>query len=336
VKKKSAALRLASLAATAMMQLSPAMAADSPPTLVIHGGAGIARDELPPEKEAACCAVLEEALRAGHKVLMDGGASLDAVQAAIVILEDSPLFNAGRGSALTSAGTVEMDASVMDGAKVTAGAVACVHGVRNPIRLARFVMERTPHVLLAGRAAEDFARECGLPFESADYFITPEQKEKLRKAQAKKSAAQPAGESLTARMGTVGAVALDRSGRLAAGTSTGGLTNKRPGRVGDSPLIGAGNYAENSVCAVSCTGHGESFIRSVVAYDVAARIKYGGRDVATATREIIHEKLPKLDGKGGLIAVDAAGNIATPFNTPGMFHGWIKADGSIHVAIFEE
>lgn len=325
-----------SFLAAAIVALSTAMAADSPPTLAIHGGAGIARSELSPEKEKACRAVLEEALRAGHKILADGGASLDAVQAAIIVLEDSPLFNAGRGSVLTSEGTVEMDASVMDGSKPAAGAVACVQGVRNPIRLARLVMERTPHVLLVGTAAENFARECALPFEPAEYFITPEQKEKLRKAKAKKSAEIREGEDVTARMGTVGAVALDRQGRLVAGTSTGGLTNKRPGRVGDSPIIGAGNFAENGVCAVSCTGHGESFIRSVVAYDVAARMKYSGRDLATAAREVIHEKLPKLDGKGGLIAVDAAGNVTTPFNTPGMFHGWIKADGTIHVAIFEE
>jgi len=324
------------LAAT-IVAWSSAMAADSPPTLAIHGGAGIARSELSPEKEKACRMVLEEALRAGHKILADGGASLDAVQAAIIVLEDSPLFNAGRGSVLTSEGKVEMDASVMDGSKPAAGAAACVQGVRNPIRLARLVMERTPHVLLVGSAADNFARECALPFEPAEYFITPEQKERLRRAKAKKSAQHAVDEDhYSARMGTVGAVALDRQGRLAAGTSTGGLTNKRPGRVGDSPIIGAGNFAENGVCAVSCTGHGESFIRSVVAYDVAARMKYSGRDLATAAREVIHEKLPKLDGKGGLIAVDAAGNVATPFNTPGMFHGWIKADGAIHVAIFEE
>jgi beta-aspartyl-peptidase (threonine type) len=336
MRKTFAALPFASLATAALLHLSSAMAADSPITLVIHGGAGVARDELTPKKEAECRATLEEALRAGHKILREGGPSLDAVQAAIVVLEDSPLFNAGRGAALTSAGTVEMDASVMDGGKPSAGAVACVRGVRNPIRLARLVMEHTPHVLLVGPAAEDFARECALPFEPADYFITPEQKEKLRKVQAVKSAEYRAGDDVTALTGTVGAVALDRHGRLAAGTSTGGTTNKRPGRVGDSPLIGAGNYAEDGVCAISCTGHGESFIRSVVAYDVAARMKYGGRDLATAGREVIHEKLPKLDGQGGLIAVDAAGNMTTPFNTPGMFHGWIKGDGTIRVAIFEE
>lgn len=320
--------------------MRPVNAADAPIALVIHGGAGIARSELTPEREKECRAVLEEALHAGHKILQSGGASLDAVQAAIIVLEDSPLFNAGRGSVLTSEGKVEMDASIMDGATTAAGAVTNVRRVRNPIRLARMVMERSPHVLLAGSGAEEFARECALPLEPEEYFITPEQQEKLRKAKERAKAAKTSANRdpgpLTAQMGTVGAVALDQSGRLAAGTSTGGLTNKRPGRVGDSPVIGAGTYAENGVCAVSCTGHGESFIRSVVAYDVAARMKYAGRDLATSAREVIHEKLPKIKGKGGLIAIDAKGNVTTPFNTPGMFHGWVKADGSLHVAIFEE
>ncbi|WP_395740541.1 isoaspartyl peptidase/L-asparaginase family protein [Prosthecobacter sp.] len=310
-------------------------AAEAPVTLVIHGGAGVTRADLSPEKEAACRKVLEEALQSGHKILHDGGTSLDAVQAAIILLEDSPLFNAGRGSALTSAGTVEMDASIMDGQKHAAGAAAGVTSVRNPILLARLIMERTPHVLLAGQGAEAFAREHQLQFEPAEYFITPEQQERLRKAKKAQASATPLSD-LTLRMGTVGAVALDKSGHLAAGTSTGGTMNKRLGRIGDSPIIGAGTYAEDGVCAVSCTGHGESFIRSVVAYDVAAHMKYARSDVATASRRIIHEVLPKHEGKGGLIALDAAGNIATPFNTPGMFHAWIKADGAIHIAIFEE
>ncbi|WP_395751229.1 isoaspartyl peptidase/L-asparaginase family protein [Prosthecobacter sp.] len=310
-------------------------AADAPITLVIHGGAGVARADLSAEKEAECRKVLEEALQGGHKILREGGTSLDAVQAAIIILEDSPLFNAGRGSALTSAGTVEMDVSIMDGQKHTAGAAACVTGVRNPVRLARLIMERTPHVLLVGQGAETFAKECKLPFEPMEYFITPEQQKRLRKVQKAQASATPITD-FTLRTGTVGAVALDKAGHLAAGTSTGGLTNKRPGRAGDSPLIGAGTYAEDGACAVSCTGHGESFIRSVVAYDVAAHMKYAKSDVATAARRVIHEVLPKHEGKGGLIALDSSGNISTPFNTPGMFHAWIKADGTIHVAIFEE
>lgn len=327
---------LPAIVAAALLHAIPAMAADAPITLVIHGGAGIAPKDLTPEKEAACRKTLEEALRSGHKVLREGGSSLDAVQAAIMVLEDSPLFNAGRGAVLTSEGKVEMDASIMDGRNITAGAVASVSGVRNPIRLARLVMERTPHVLLVGGGAEAFARECNLPFEPEEWFITPEQQEKLRKAKERTTSLAAPDDDLTLRMGTVGAVALDKEGHLAAGTSTGGLTNKRHGRVGDSPLIGAGTYAEDAVCAVSCTGHGESFIRSVVAYDVAARMKYAKRDLVTAAREVIHEKLPKIQGKGGLIALDAAGHITTPFNTPGMFHGWVTADGAVHVAIFEE
>lgn len=312
--------------------------AESPITLVMHGGAGVVRKDLTPEREAACRATLEKALRAGFKILQEGGASVDAVQNAIVVLEDSPLFNAGRGAVLTSAGTVEMDASIMDGGTGKAGAVASVQGVRNPIRLARLVMDRTPHVLLTGSGAESFAREQKLDFEPPEYFITPEQVEKLEKAKKKATKTSAAGnaDDLSFRIGTVGAVALDRAGHLAAGTSTGGLTNKRPGRAGDSPIIGAGTFAEDGVCAVSCTGHGEFFIRAVVAYDVAALMKYRGLSVAEATRTVIHEKLRDRHGDGGLIALDARGNSATPFNTPGMFHGSIKADGSVNVAIFEE
>jgi beta-aspartyl-peptidase (threonine type) len=328
---------LPAIATAALLQAIPIMAADAPITLVIHGGAGIARKDLSPEKEAACRKVLEEALNAGHEVLRGGGTSLDAVQSAIVVLEDSPLFNAGRGAVLTSEGKVEMDASIMDGRTTLAGAVASIRGVRNPIRLARLVMERTPHVLLIGGGAEDFARQCKLPFEPEEWFVTPEQQEKLRKVKERPtSLVAPEEEDLTLRMGTVGAVALDKDGHLAAGTSTGGLTNKLHGRVGDSPIIGAGNYAEDGVCAVSCTGHGESFIRSVVAYDVAARMKYANRDLTIAAREVIHEALAKIKGKGGLIALNAKGQITTPFNTPGMFRGWITADGKAHIAIFEE
>jgi beta-aspartyl-peptidase (threonine type) len=327
--------RLPAILTAALVHAIPLMAADAPITLVIHGGAGIARKDLSPEKEAACRKVLEEALRSGHKVLSDGGSSLDAVQAAIVVLEDSPLFNAGRGAVLTAEGKVEMDASIMDGHTSAAGAVASIRGVRHPIHLARLVMERTPHVLLMGGGAEEFARKCNLPFEPDEWFITEEQKEKLRKAKELKKTSSVA-EDLTLRMGTVGAVALDKQGHLAAGTSTGGLTNKMHGRVGDSPIIGAGTFAEDGVCAVSCTGHGESFIRAAVAYDVAARMKYAKRDLATAAREVIHEKLPKIEGKGGLIALDAAGHVTAQFNTPGMFHGWVTADGRVRVAIFEE
>ncbi len=312
--------------------------AESPITLVIHGGAGVSRDELSAEQETAARAALEASLRAGFKVLQSGGSSLDAVSAAIIVLEDSPSFNAGRGAVLTAAGTVEMDASIMDGSTLKAGAVAGVQGVRNPIRLARAVMDHTPHVLLIGTGAEAFAREQKMPFEPLEYFVIPERVKQLQEAKEKAAKKQASTESLPAsfKVGTVGAVALDQAGHLAAGTSTGGMTNKRAGRVGDSPLIGAGTYAEDGLVAVSCTGHGEYFIRCAVAHDVAARMKYQGITVGDATRTIIHERLKQMKGSGGLISLDAKGNVATPFNTPGMFHGVIRADGTIHIAIFEE
>ncbi|HEY2573079.1 MAG TPA: isoaspartyl peptidase/L-asparaginase, partial [Verrucomicrobiaceae bacterium] len=267
--------------------------AEAPITLVIHGGAGVSPKDLTPDKEKACRATLEESLRAGYKLLQAGGSSADAVQTAIMVLEDSPFFNAGRGAVLTSAGTVEMDASIMEGATGKAGAVATVQGVKNPIRLARLVMEKTPHVFLTGHGAEEFAREQKLDFEPPEYFITPEQVEKLEKA--KKKAAQTSAlksdDDFSLRIGTVGAVALDRAGHLTAGTSTGGLTNKRPGRAGDSPVIGAGTYAEDGVCAVSCTGHGEFFIRAVVAHEIASLVKYRGLSATEAARQVIHEKL---------------------------------------------
>ena len=322
------------LLSLALMHAATALA-ESPIALVIHGGAGIIREELPPEKEAASRKVLEESLRKGFKVLQDGGSSLDAVSAAIVMLEDSPLFNAGRGAVLTAAGTVELDSSIMDGATLKAGAAAGVQGVRNPIHLARAIMDHSPHVMLTGKGAEDFAREQKLPFEPAEYFIIPERVEQLKKAKEKKHASNDALPT-SSKVGTVGAVALDKHGHLAAGTSTGGMTNKRAGRVGDSPIIGAGTYAEDNVVAVSCTGHGEFFIRAAVAYDVAARMKYQHATVEAATREIIKVRLPKLGGEGGLIALDAKGNVATPYNTPGMFHGYIRSDGTTHIAIFEE
>jgi beta-aspartyl-peptidase (threonine type) len=332
------------IAALLVMTAAP-MPAESPVTLVLHGGAGILRDELNPEKEAASRKVLEDALRKGHKVLQDGGSSIDAVIAAIVILEDSPMFNAGRGAVLTAAGTVEMDASIMDGATHKAGAAAGVQGVKNPILLARRIMDETPHVMLAGRGAEEFARDEKLAFEPAEYFITPERVEGLKKARAKaerekekekKNGALADPLPSSSLIGTVGAVALDRNGHLAAGTSTGGMTNKRAGRLGDSPVIGAGTYAEDGVVAVSCTGHGEYFIRSAVAYDVAARMKYQRVTVDAAAREIIKVQLPKLGGTGGLIALDAKGNIATPFNTQGMWRASMRADGSLQIAVFDE
>jgi L-asparaginase / beta-aspartyl-peptidase len=320
--------------------LLTASAFAAPITLVIHGGAGAERKKLSPDKEAACRAVLEESLNKGYAVLKSGGSSEQAVIASVMVLEDSPLFNAGRGAALTREGTVELDASIMVGSTGLAGAVANVHGVRNPILLAQKVMLRTPHVLMIAEGAENLAKQENLRFEEPDWFITPEQKERLERAKRKdlpKGAYIPVRDrELSLLMGTVGAVALDKNGNLAAATSTGGLSGKLPGRVGDSPLIGAGTYAENGVCAVSCTGHGEFFIRNAVAYDVAARMKYAKATLKDATQAIINDKLAKLDARGGLIAVDANGNVSTPFNSEGMFHARMGEDGVAHIAVFEE
>ncbi len=304
--------------------------------LLIHGGAGVRRADLEEEREAAVRAVLEEALRAGHAVLLGGGSSLDAVERAIVVMEDAPEFNAGRGSALNSEGVVEMDASIMDGGDFLAGAVAGVVEVRNPIVLARRVMTETPHVLLIGEGAGRLAREQGLVFEAPEWFVMPRQQERLEREKRRSGAANPAAGEPAARMGTVGAAALDATGRLAAGTSTGGMANKRPGRVGDSPLIGAGTYAENGVCGVSCTGHGEYFIRGVLAHEVAALMKHGGRDVAAAAREAIHGQLEERGGTGGMIALDAEGRVGIAFNTEGMYHGWITEAGEVRIEIFDQ
>ena len=267
---------------------------------------------------------LTEALRAGYAMLERGESALDAVVAAVVVLEDSPLFNAGRGAVLNAAGEHELDAGVMDGATARAGAVAAVRRVKNPVLAARAVMERTPHVLLAGPAADKFARSAGVPLARADYYTTPERLLALESARARERSGLSAQASAAERHGTVGAVALDCSGNLAAATSTGGYTNKMPGRVGDSPLVGAGLYAENVTCAVSATGHGEAFIRAVVAYDVAARMRYRGEPVARAARRAL-DRIVALGADGGLIAVDRAGRIAMPFVSEGMYRGTARA-----------
>jgi beta-aspartyl-peptidase (threonine type) len=296
--------------------------------LVVHGGAGPLRsDRYTPDQERAFRATLDTALRLGYAVLSDGGPSLDAVQAAIQVLEDSPLFNAGRGAVLTSAGTVELDASIMDGRQRTAGSVAGLTRIKNPIALARVVMERTPHVMMAGEGAEALAWEQGIPMVSQEYFITEERKRGLETLQ--ESRPLPSGSV----HGTVGAVALDLDGHLAAGTSTGGLINKRPGRIGDSPIIGAGTFA-NATCAVSATGSGEHFIRNVVAYDICARMEYRGDSLQGAAEDVVLRKLVQEGGEGGVIALDKHGNVATPFNSEGMFRGWIGADGKAVVEIY--
>jgi len=266
------------------------------------------------------CEALELALDAGHQILAGGGSSLDAVTAAVVALEDDPLFNAGRGAVYTAAGKHELDASIMDGATLRAGAVAAVSRIRNPVLAARAVMETSPHVLLVARGAEQFARQHGLPLVRDTYFNTQERREALRKG-------------LKRHHGTVGAVALDRHGNLAAATSTGGYTGKLPGRVGDSPLIGAGTYADNSSCAVSGTGWGEAFIRIALAHEVSARMRHRGEDVLQASKAAL-KSLARIKGDGGLIALDRRGNIAMPFNSGGMLRACIHADGRRVVKIY--
>ena len=305
--------------------------------LVVHGGAGtISRESLTPEREGAIRAALEDALRAGHAVLADGGSSLDAVTRAVVVLEDAPYFNAGKGAVFTHDGKNELDAAIMVGSTRAAGSVAGVRTIKNPILLARAVMERSPHVMLIGEGAEQLAEVAGVERVDPSYFHTEERWQQLQEHLAREreggAAFAPAGPH---KLGTVGAVALDRGGALAAGTSTGGMTNKRYGRVGDSPVIGAGTYAD-ATCAVSATGHGEHFIRHTVARDVCARVAYLKLPVARAAHQIVMEDLVAAGGEGGVIAIDRDGNIATPFNSTGMYRGHIGADGVPHVAIYAE
>ncbi len=305
--------------------------------LVIHGGAGTIRpDKMDEETKAAYEEALHEALTRGEAILKEGGTALDAVEAAIVFLEDSPLFNAGRGAVFTHEGRNELDASIMDGKTHAAGAVGGVTVVRNPIRAARAVMEKSPHVLLTCAGANQFAIEQGLDTVAPAYFYTERRWKSLQRRLKKERKKEPVGESLEEqehKFGTVGCVALDRYGNLAAGTSTGGMTNKRWNRLGDSPIIGAGTYADNASCAVSCTGHGEFFIREAVAHDMSARMKYLGESVEEAGDFIIREKLKKMGGDGGLIAIDKDGNITMPFNTSGMYRGYVTPQKRL-VAIF--
>lgn len=304
------------------------------PVLVVHGGAGVVAKEVTAEKEKAVRAELHKALEAGYAVLKAGGSSLDAVTATIVPLEDSPLFNAGKGAVFNHDGRNELDASIMDGATLRAGSVANVHRIRNPIQLARAVMEKSPHVMLVGDGAEAFAQSIGMALVEAKYFYTQDRWQQLQDA-LKAEQAEHVDPAKAPHHGTVGAVALDRAGHLAAGTSTGGMTNKRYGRVGDSPVIGAGTYA-NAKCAVSATGWGEFYIRANAAHDICARVEYKGEPVAQAADEVVLGVVPKLGGDGGVIALDADGNFAMPFNTEGMYRGWVDRDGTIHVAIFPE
>lgn len=303
---------------------------ESRPVLVVHGGAGnIRRETMTAERDAAYRAALEEALELGYAVLEDGGAALDAVEAVLRFFEDSPLFNAGKGAVFNKAGRNELDASIMDGASRQAGAVAGVTTIRHPISAARAVMEDSPHVLLAGPGAEAFAADAGLEMVPPEYFRTERRWQQLQELLAR--------EAEGTHFGTVGAVALDREGRIAAGTSTGGTSNKLPGRIGDSPIIGAGTWADDS-CGISSTGHGEFFIRYGVAHEICARARYTGISVAEAAREVIQEVLVGAGGEGGVIALDAAGTPVLEFNTSGMYRGWI-AEGeppSRQVAIYRD
>ncbi len=308
------------------------------PLLVIHGGAGVERASLTPEEERVARAALERALRRGHAALAAGMPALDAVTAAITVLEDDPSFNAGKGAVFTHDGKNELDASIMDGATMKAGAVAGVHTVRNPILLARAVMDRSPHAMMMGEGAEAFAREQGITLVDPSYFRTEKRWKQLQDALEAEKKAAPAQAAIDLRpgrryTGTVGALALDAKGRLAGGTSTGGMTNKRYGRVGDSPIIGAGTYA-NGQCAFSGTGWGEFYIRSVAAYDTCARMAYLGESPAKAGEAVVNRAIPALGGDGGAIVLGADGQAAFPFNTEGMYRGWIGADGIPHIAVF--
>jgi beta-aspartyl-peptidase (threonine type) len=275
---------------------------------------------------------MEQALTTGYAVLKSGGSSLDAVSKAIVVLEDSPRFNAGKGAVFAHDGKNELDAAIMDGATLRAGAIAGVHRVRNPILLARAVMEKSQHVMLVGDGAEAFAREVGITLVDPSYFRTEERWQQLQEALKAESNKQTSTLGRAIHYGTVGAVALDAQGRLAAATSTGGMTDKRWGRVGDSPIIGAGTYA-NAHCAVSATGWGEYYIRATAAHDICARVEYAKTPVKDAANTVVMDVVPKLGGDGGVIALDADGNFAMPFNTDGMYRGWVDRDGQVHVAI---
>ena len=300
--------------------------------LAIHGGAGtLPRADLGQAQELAYRAGLAEALDAGYAVLHAGGASLDAVTRAVVVLEDNPLFNAGRGAVFTLDGRNELDASIMEGSTLRAGSVCGLTRIKNPIELARAVMEHSDFVMLSGIGAEEFAASRGIEFVAPAYFHTPERWRQLERIQGGDDGVSPLTIS---HAGTVGAVALDARGRLAAATSTGGMTGKRFNRIGDSPIIGAGTYADDRSCAVSASGHGEIFIRAAVAHDICARMRFGGRRVLDAVREVVFEELPALHGKGGVIAIDAQGAIAMEFNSEGMFRASRSANQDPYIAIY--
>lgn len=306
------------------------------PVLLIHGGAGVIKATMTPEIEAEVRKALKQAVTAGYAKLKEGKPALDAVTAAITVLEDNPNFNAGKGAVFTHNGHNELDSAIMDGNTLKAGAVAGVRNVRNPILLAQAVMEKSPHVMMAGRGAEDFAKLNGVVLVDPTYFRTERRWQQLQKALAEDKAGIAHADPETAKhFGTVGAVALDQAGHLAAGTSTGGMTNKRFGRIGDSPVIGAGTYADAN-CAVSGTGWGEFYLRTVAAHSICLRVGLLKQPLAEAAEQVINKDIPKLGGDGGAIALGADGSMAMPFNTDGMFRAWIGADGVAHVAIYSD
>ncbi|MEM7187743.1 MAG: isoaspartyl peptidase/L-asparaginase [Bacteroidota bacterium] len=310
--------------------------------LVIHGGAGtILKENMSDSLEAAYKAVLTEAITAGHEILNSGGDAMDAVTASINIMEDSPLFNAGKGAVFTNHETNELDASVMDGATLNAGAVAGVTRVKNPIDLALEVMENSEHVMLSGAGAEEFAALRDIELVDPSYFYTERrfrslQRAKEREAQSKVAVLPYDPFIRSTKFGTVGCAALDKNGNLAAGTSTGGMTNKRWNRIGDAPIIGAGTYANNATCAVSSTGWGEFFIRAMVAHDISALMEYKGLSLQEAAQEVIQKKVPALGGDGGIVAIDKNGNIAMEFNTAGMYRAHMNANGEITIGIYKD
>jgi len=301
--------------------------------IAVHGGAGtMPKKYMTPETEADCNTALQNALKAGYILLQNGAEAVDAVAAAVTVLEDFELFNAGKGSVFTNQGTHEMDASIMNGKNLKSGAVAAVSHIKNPIQLARAVMQYSEHVLLLGDGAEAFAKLHNIEFAEDDYFFSPFRFEQWQRAKKRNMIVLDHVDDK--KFGTVGAVALDKFGNLAAATSTGGMTNKMFGRVGDSPLIGSGTYANNNTCAVSCTGHGEYFIENVVAYDISCLLEYKGLTLDDATNLVVMDKLKKIDAEGGLIAIDKNGNFCLPFNTKGMYRGWMKGEGDFFTGIY--
>ncbi|MCW8877601.1 MAG: isoaspartyl peptidase/L-asparaginase [Kangiellaceae bacterium] len=331
------------------------MAKNKPVAIAIHGGAGtILKSNMTPELEKAYHAKLEEALKAGHQLLKRGSSSVEAVQAAIAVMEDSPLFNAGKGAVFTHHKTNELDASIMEGKTLNAGAVSGVSHIKNPIKLAALVMTNSKHVMLSGEGAEQFAKTQSIEMVKPDYFFTDRRWQQLQKIlkndpdtfklsedkdDKHASSLHQKPNSIwpdDKKFGTVGAVALDQYGDLAAGTSTGGMTNKKYGRIGDSPIIGAGTYADNDSCAISATGHGEFFIRVAVAHDICARVKYKGLELQSASDEVIKDKLVKMKAQGGIVGMSPKGEAVFSFNSAGMYRGYINSEGKLFTAIYKD